>query len=50
MSETPMGKNLLSLVKNGNSQGIEEIARNMSLQKGIDFDKEFTAFKQMLGY
>lgn len=50
MSETPMGKNLLSLAKNGNTKGIEEIARNMSLQRGIDFDKEFTAFKQMLGY
>lgn len=50
MSETPMGKNLLSLAKNGNAKGIEEIARNMSLQRGIDFDKEFTAFKQMLGY
>lgn len=49
MSETPMGANLLSLAKNGNSKGIEEIARNISLQKGIDFDKEFNAFKQMLG-
>lgn len=49
MGETPMGKNLLSLVKNGNKEGLEEIARNISLQKGIDFDKEFTAFKQMFG-
>lgn len=31
MSETPMGANLLSLAKNGNSKGIEEIARNISL-------------------
>lgn len=49
ISETPMGANLLTLAKNGNQKGIEEIARNMSVQRGIDFDKEFTAFKQMLG-
>ena len=49
MSNTPMGQNLLTLAKNGNEKGIEEIARNFSKQKGIDFDKEFTAFKQMLG-
>lgn len=49
MSQTPMGANLLTLAKNGNEKGIEEIARNISIQRGIDFDKEFTAFKQMLG-
>lgn len=49
MSQTPMGANLLALAKNGNEKGIEEIARNISIQRGIDFDKEFTAFKQMLG-
>lgn len=49
MSNTPMGANLLSLARNGNSQGIEQIARNLSQQRGIDFDKEFAAFCQMLG-
>lgn len=49
MGETPMGQNLLNLAKNGRSADIEHIARNLAKQQGIDFDKEFTAFKQMLG-
>ena len=46
---TPLGDNLLSLAKNNNNSAIEEIARNISSQRGIDFDKEFLAFKKMLG-
>ena len=46
---TLMGDNILALAKNNNSSAIEEIARNISSQRGIDFDKEFIAFKKMLG-
>lgn len=49
MSNTPMGANLLNLARNGNSREIEQIARNISKQRGIDFDKEFAAFRQQLG-
>ena len=49
MGNTPMGQNLLSLVQKGDSSQIEEIARNICKQKGVDFDKEFSAFKQLLG-
>ncbi len=49
MGETPMGQNLLNLAKNGRSADIEQIARNLAKQQGIDFDKEFAAFKEMLG-
>lgn len=49
MSGTPMGEKLLTLVKNKDSKGIEEIARNMMKERGIDFDKEFMAFRQLLG-
>lgn len=49
MSNTPMGANLLNLAKNGQTNEIEQIARNLSKQRGIDFDKEFAAFCQMLG-
>lgn len=49
MGNTPMGQNLLTLAKQGNSSGIEQIVRNLSKQQGIDFDKEFSAFKQMFG-
>jgi hypothetical protein len=47
--QTPMGANLLELAKNQDSKAIENIARNLCKQKNIDFDKEFSAFKQMLG-
>ena len=49
MSNTPMGQNLLSLAQKGDAPKIEEIARNICKQKGVDFDKEFSAFKQLLG-
>ena len=49
MGSTPMGKNLIELAQSGNEKGIEQIARNYCSQRGLDFDKEFTAFKQNLG-
>lgn len=49
IGNTPMGQNLLSLAQQGNRVQIEEIARNYCKQQGVDFDKEFGAFKQMLG-
>ena len=49
MKNTPMGENLLSLINKGDTQGIEQIARNIAAQRGIDFDKEFGAFRQQFG-
>ena len=49
MKQTPMGENLLTLAKEGKSADIEQIARNMFKERGLDFDKEFTAFKKNLG-
>ena len=46
---TPMGANLLSLVKENNVAEIEKIARNVAKEKGIDFDTEFQAFKERFG-
>ena len=46
---SPMGQNLLKLAQSQNANALEQIARNMCAQKGLDFDKEFTAFKQSLG-
>lgn len=45
MANTPMGKNLLQLVKQNKTSEIEKIARNICAQNGIDFDKEFASFK-----
>lgn len=45
----PIFANILSLAQNGNTQGIENIVRNMARERGIDFDKEFNSFRQMFG-
>ena len=47
--QNPMGQNLLRLAQEGKTADIEQIARNICAQRGIDFDKEFTAFRQQLG-
>ena len=49
MRGTPMGDNLIQLARQGNTAEIERIARNLATQQGIDFDKEFEAFKKQLG-
>lgn len=45
----PMMKNLLTLAKENKTQDVEQIARNMFKEQGMDFDKEFAGFKQTLG-
>ena len=49
MSQTPMGQNLIALAQNNQTAQIEQIARNIWNQRGIDFDKEFNSFKDSLG-
>ena len=44
-----MGANLLNLAKGNKTAEIEQIARNIAQSRGIDFEKEFNAFKQALG-
>ncbi len=46
---SPMGQNLLKMAQNNDGKGIEQVARNLCAQRGLDFDKEFAAFKQQLG-
>ena len=43
----PIAVNLIQMINSGDSRGIEQIARNIAKEKGIDFDKEFNSFKQM---
>lgn len=45
----PMSQNLFNLAKQGNTAQIEQIARNLCAQRGVDFDREFNSFKQQLG-
>lgn len=49
MGNTPMGQNLLAMAKNNDEKGIEQVARNLCAQRGLDFDTEFAKFKQQLG-
>lgn len=49
MKGTPMGDNLLNLIRTGRTDEIEKIARNLVNQQGRDFDKEFEAFKSQYG-
>ena len=46
-ANNPMLSNLLQLAKNNDGKGIEQVARNMMKEKGLDFDAEFNKFKQM---
>ena len=44
----PVMQNLANLIKDGKTNEIESVVRNIAKEKGItDFDDEFKAFKQM---
>ena len=45
----PIAVNLIQMINSGDSRGIEQVARNIAKEKGIDFDKEFNSFKKTLG-
>lgn len=45
----PMYENLMLLARNNKTQDIEQIARNIAIGRGIDYDKEFNSFKRNLG-
>lgn len=42
----PMFNNLMNMAKQGDNKSVENIARNMCKEKGVDFDKEFNTFMQ----
>ncbi len=46
---SPMGQNLLKMAQSGDGKGIEQVARNLCSQRGLDFDTEFAKFKRQLG-
>lgn len=47
-NSNPMFSNLLNMAKTGNSQGLEQFARNICKQKGINYDTEFSNFMKQL--
>ena len=45
----PMMKNTMQMAQSGDVKGIEQMARNLCKEKGIDADKAFESFKSQLG-
>lgn len=45
----PMANNLLDMAQKGDSKGIEQMARNMCKEKGIDADQAVEQLKQQFG-
>ena len=49
-NENPMMSQLMDLAKTGDSKKIEQFARNVCKERGMDFDKSFSEFmKQIKG-
>lgn len=44
----PILNNVVTMAKNGDTQGVENFARNICKQKGLDFDTEFSKFKNSI--
>lgn len=40
---------LLDMARRGDAQAMEQFARNVCQQRGVDFDTEFRAFRQKTG-
>ena len=43
----PVMQNLANLIKEGKTDEIEGVVRNIAKEQGMDFDKDFKAFRQM---
>lgn len=44
-SNNPMAKNVLEMAKNGDTKAIESFARNVSKEKGINFDENIATLQ-----
>lgn len=47
-NNNPMIKNLVEMAEKGNTEGVENFARNFLKEQGRDFDKEFSEFTKKL--
>ena len=41
----PIMQNLANLIKEGKTDEIETVVRNIAKERGLDYDKEFKAFR-----
>ena len=44
----PIINNAINMAQNGNSSGLEVLARNLAAQRGLDFDKEIANLRNQL--
>ena len=47
-NQDPMAIQLMQMVKNGNTNQIEQFARNVCKERGMDFDKSFSEFMKQI--
>ena len=47
-NQDPMAIQLMQMVKNGNTNQIEQFARNICKERGMDFDKSFAEFMKQI--
>ena len=47
-SQDPMTAQLMQMAKSGNTQQIEQFARNICKEHGMDFDKSFSEFMKQI--
>ena len=47
-NQNPMAIQLMQMVKNGNTNQIEQFARNVCKERGMDFDKSFAEFMKQI--
>lgn len=48
-NNNPILQNAMNLAQNGNAAALQNLARNLAQQKGLNFDEEFARFKNSLG-
>ena len=46
---TPIGNNIIELAEKNDIKGLENIARNLCAQRGLDYEKEMAEFRKKLG-
>ena len=44
----PIINNAINMAQNGNSSGLQMLARNLAAQRGLDFDKEMANLRNQL--
>ena len=47
--QNPIAKNAMEMAQNGNMQGIEQMARNLCKEKGLNADDVFNQIKSGFG-